>query len=101
MRPPRAEGAGNRRTVDNFRMRRTDGARIKSRLAGYVGNVAKWVHLFRNRRRFGVGVGRLRLPGGRPFAVCIGDACGRRTRGSWTTPYGALGGAAARCAVCL
>lgn len=28
---------------------------------GYVGVVAKRVHLFRKRRRFGVGVGRLRL----------------------------------------
>ena len=32
----------------------------QEQLDGYVGVVAKWVHLFWNRRRFGVGVGRLR-----------------------------------------
>ena len=54
---------------------RTTSARSRSRLSGtthqdcahqeqhdgYIRIVAKWVHLFRNRRRFGVGVGRLRL----------------------------------------
>jgi hypothetical protein len=39
-----------------------------------VEDVAKWVHLFRNRRRFGAGVGRIETTDGRLFAVRARDS---------------------------
>jgi hypothetical protein len=39
-----------------------------------VEDVAKWVHLFRDRRRFGAGVGRIETTDGRLLAVRARDS---------------------------